>query len=470
MMNKRKIKVSRLNYIKPEEVLIRFQDELNLIYLDSANHIISEDNRYSYLALDPIFSIKINRNEKYFNLQKFQKVKKIISEFKYKKIKSLPKFQCGLAGYISYEAGLLKEKIANVKLNENIIPSIYFGVFDIVFAFDNKLKKAFIFSSNLDKEFKVETTHEIRLLKAKNLYAIPRINSIKDNVLGFKWVKDFTKKKYISKINRILRYIKNGDVFQANFTQRFLSKIPDDFNEIHYYLHYRKKTETPFSCLIKNQDFNILSYSPERFLKLEKDKLKVSPIKGTIERGQTLDEDIKLKKELSSSLKDKAENLMIVDVLRNDISEVCKAGSVKVTRLAEVETYNNVHHLVSDIEGTLDKSSDIFDVLKHCMPGGSVTGAPKVRAMQIISELENCNRGVYCGAIGYISFTGYADFNIPIRTITVNGEKVFLNSGGGIVADSKPLKEYHELNKKIENLLTQNKKLQSNTNKDKKHM
>ena len=158
-MNKRKIKVSRLNYIKPEEVLIRFQDELNLIYLDSANHIISEDNRYSYLALDPIYSIKINRNEKYFNLQKFQKVKKIISEFKYKKIKSLPKFQCGLAGYISYEAGLLKEKIANAKLNENIIPSIYFGLFDIVFAFDNKLKKAFIFSSNLDKEFKLSLIH-----------------------------------------------------------------------------------------------------------------------------------------------------------------------------------------------------------------------------------------------------------------------------------------------------------------------
>ena len=161
---------------------------------------------------------------------------------------------------------------------------------------------------------------------------------------------------------------------------------------------------------------------------------------------------------------------MIVDVLRNDISEVCKAGSVKVTRLAEVETYNNVHHLVSDIEGTLDKTSDIFDVLKHCMPGGSVTGAPKVRAMQIISELENCNRGVYCGAIGYISFNGYADFNIPIRTITVNCEKAFLNSGGGIVADSEPLKEYHELNKKVDNLKTQNKKLQSNTNKDKKHM
>tara|TARA_X000000368_G_C22425807_1_gene448190 strand:- start:35 stop:520 length:486 start_codon:yes stop_codon:yes gene_type:complete len=149
---------------------------------------------------------------------------------------------------------------------------------------------------------------------------------------------------------------------------------------------------------------------------------------------------------------------MIVDVLRNDISEVCKPGTVKVSRLAELETYNNVHHLVSDIEGTLSQDMNIFDVIKHCMPGGSVTGAPKVRAMQIISELETFKRGVYCGAIGFISFSGCADFNIPIRTITVNNEKVFLNSGGGIVADSKPLNEYHELNKKVENLLNVNKK------------
>ena len=457
-MRKKKIKINKLDYINPEEVLIRFQDKRNLIFLDSANKTISENNRYSYIAFDPIYTIKFNASKNYLNSKKFARINKLISSFKSKKIKSLPKFQCGLAGYVSYEAGLAKEKIESANPLEKILPNLFFGLFDIVIAFDNKLKRAYLFSINLDKEFKIELSHQIRLQNAKNLYSVPRINNPINKLFGFQWKKDFDKRKYISKINKILNYIKNGDIFQANFTQRFLSKIPKDYDVVRYYLHYRKNTETPFSCLIRSEDFNIFSYSPERFLKLENNKIMVSPIKGTIERGESEFEDAKLKEQLSSSKKDNAENLMIVDVLRNDISEVCKPGTVKVSRLAELETYNNVHHLVSDIEGTLSKGMNIFDVIKHCMPGGSVTGAPKVRAMQIISELETFKRGVYCGAIGFISFSGYADFNIPIRTITVNNEKVFLNSGGGIVADSKPLNEYHELNKKVENLLQINKK------------
>ena len=457
-MSEKNIKINKLEYINPEEVLIRFQDKSNLIFLDSANKTISENNRYSYIAFDPIYSIKFSTNKNYFNSKKFKKINKLISSFKSKKVKSLPKFQCGLAGYVSYEAGLAKEKIKSANSREKILPNIFFGLFDIVFAFDNKLKKAYLFSINLDKEFKNELSHQIRVQNSKNLYLVPRINNPFNQLLGFQWKKDFVKRKYISKINKILNYIKNGDIFQANFTQRFLSKIPKDYNVVQYYLHYRKNTETPFSCLIRSKDFNIFSYSPERFLKLENNKIMVSPIKGTIKRGESALEDAKLKEQLSSSQKDNAENLMIVDVLRNDVSEVCKSGTVKVTRLAELETYNNVHHLVSDIEGIVSQDMNIFDVLKHCMPGGSVTGAPKVRAMQIISELETFKRGVYCGAIGFISFSGYSDFNIPIRTITVNNEKAFLNSGGGIVADSKPLNEYHELNKKVENLLNIKKK------------
>ena len=196
----------------------------------------------------------------------------------------------------------------------------------------------------------------------------------------------------------------------------------------------------------------------------------MSPIKGTIKRGQSELEDRKLVATLKASEKDNAENLMIVDVLRNDISQACKPGSVKVTRLAEVETYNNVHHLVSDIEGNIKKGSDIFDILNFCMPGGSVTGAPKIRAMQIISELEDSNRGVYCGAIGYASFSGYSDFNIPIRTVTVNKKRAYLNSGGGIVSDSDPLNEFIELNEKVENLVNINRTARNNVTHKAQHV
>ena len=461
-MKKIKIKKERLEYLNAQAVLLKFQDQKSLIFLDSANNIISKNNRYSYIAFDPIDTIRITKKNLNFSSKKFKKAHDILSKVDFKKIKGLPQFQCGYAGYISYESRLINEKIRNNKKNEVIIPYIYLGLFDIVFAFDNKLKKAFLFSCNLDKEFKNKLTHEARLQKAKNLYSIPRLNNAKVKLKGFNWKKDFTKREYISKIKKVLNYIRDGDIFQANITQRFLSKIPDDFKAVQYYLKYRKNTETPFSCLIKNPNFTILSYSPERFLRLEGDKIKVSPIKGTIKRGQSEFEDRKLVATLKSSEKDNAENLMIVDVLRNDISQVCIPGSVNVTRLAEVETYNNVHHLVSDIEGIIGNGNDIFDILDFCMPGGSVTGAPKIRAMQIISELEDSNRGVYCGAIGYISLSGYSDFNIPIRTVTVNQKRAYLNSGGGIVSDSDPLNEYLELNKKVENLVNINRTTRRN--------
>jgi para-aminobenzoate synthetase component 1 len=201
-----------------------------------------------------------------------------------------------------------------------------------------------------------------------------------------------------------------------------------------------------------------LSYSPERFLRVNETYVLTSPIKGTIKRGENLDKDILLKNKLLNSSKDLAENLMIVDVLRNDISRVCDYGSVKVGKLAKLESYQNVHHLVSSIEGKLSKHKDIFDLLNATLPGGSITGAPKVRAMEIISELEKSNRGVYCGTIGYISFSGYSDFNIPIRTITIENDQAFLNSGGGIVADSLPFKEYSELMNKVSNLFPKKKK------------
>ena len=183
-MRKKKIKINKLDYINPEEVLIRFQDKRNLIFLDSANKTISENNRYSYIAFDPIYTIKFNVSKNYLNSKKFARINKLISSFKSKKIKSLPKFQCGLAGYVSYEAGLAKEKIESANPLEKILPNLFFGLFDIVIAFDNKLKRAYLFSINLDIYFKIELSLQVRLQNAKNLYSVPRINNPINKLLG----------------------------------------------------------------------------------------------------------------------------------------------------------------------------------------------------------------------------------------------------------------------------------------------
>ena len=232
-------------------------------------------------------------------------------------------------------------------------------------------------------------------------------------------------------------------------------------------MNYRDKTSTPFSAFLNFDDLTVCSYSPERLIKLQDDEITTSPIKGTIKRGNNEQQDRDLKSYLQNSKKNLAENLMIVDVLRNDISRVSERGSVKVTELAKIKSYKNVHHLVSTIKSSIKKELNIIDLLLSILPGGSITGAPKIRAMEIISELENSKRGVYCGAIGYISFNGNADFNIPIRTMTIKDNYLTIGCGGGIVSDSLPYDEYNESIQKISNII--NKKIKRKT-KEHKHV
>ena len=458
---KKKINIKELEYIDPIEVFKRLQDYNDLIFFDSASKS-EKNNRYSYIALDPVHSYKVFKQgrKSIFDKKTEIEIKKIYKKLSFKKKNGYPSFQCGFAGYITYDQCLSVENIKSISKSSNQETKLYLGLFDIVIAFDLKLKKAFIFSYDFDHYLKIKdkNTHQFRREKIINLYKISRISNNKKDQKEFNWVPEISKKQYIIKVKKLLNYIKSGDIFQANFTQRFKASIPKNFSSIEMYLNYRERTNTPFSAFIKHNSKHILSYSPERFLRVNETNVLTSPIKGTIKRGEDLDKDLLLKNKLLNSSKDLAENLMIVDVLRNDISRVCDYGSVKVSKLAKLESYQNVHHLVSSIEGKLSKYKDIFDLLNATLPGGSITGAPKVRAMEIISELEKSNRGVYCGTIGYMSFSGYSDFNIPIRTITIENDQAFLNSGGGIVADSLPLKEYSELMSKVSNLFPRKKK------------
>ena len=467
---KNKFRVFKLDFIEPIELFRKFETYSELVFLDSAGDL-GKDNRYSYLAIDPLLNIKvknkkisINGKEKQGNLKKI--LQNLINTCSHKKINGIPNFQCGLSGYVSYDYCLNIENIPQIDKKNDDFTDLNIGLYDLVFAFDLKLRNAFLFSLNLDHTNYANNleSHIIRRKKILNFYNLPYITHSLPNKNHLKWKQETSKKEYKSKIKKIMNYINNGDIFQTNYTHKFTAQKPDNLTGSLFYLSFRSKTKTPFSAFLNFDDVSVCSFSPERFIKVDNLKVTTSPIKGTVKTSSNKLKDKILKESLITSEKNLAENLMIVDVLRNDISKVCTKGSVKVKELAELKSYKNVHHLVSTIEGNLKSQKEILSLLISCLPGGSVTGAPKIRAMEIISELEKSKRGVYCGAIGYISFSGDADFNIPIRTATIFNNQISINCGGGIVADSKPESEFRESIDKISNII-KDKKTYSKENK-----
>ena len=264
------------------------------------------------------------------------------------------------------------------------------------------------------------------------------------------------KSDYVAAVDSIKNYIVSGDCYQTNFTQHFSAPFIGD--EWEAYKQLRNSCPSPYSAFWRWEDKALLSISPERFLQVSYDdnqrlSVETKPIKGTIPRGKTLNEDQKNSDLLTTSEKDRAENLMIVDLLRNDISKNCAPGTVKVPRLFELESFPNVHHLVSTITGKLDSKAKPIQLLRDCFPGGSITGAPKRRAMEIIEELEPVRRSLYCGSIGYLSSNGRMDTNIAIRTVIASDSVLHCSAGGGIVSDSDGNQEYLESLAKIRLIL-----------------
>jgi para-aminobenzoate synthetase component 1 len=258
--------------------------------------------------------------------------------------------------------------------------------------------------------------------------------------------------QYKQSVTAVKNYILSGDCYQTNFTQHFSSSFEGDLWQA--YLALREAAPSPYSAFWQWQDKALLSISPERFVKSSEGKVETKPIKGTLLRGKTVEEDQDNAVALLNSAKDRAENLMIVDLLRNDLGKNCVPGSIRVPKLFALESFPNVHHLVSTVSGVLADQRSSIDLLKGCFPGGSITGAPKKRAMEIIEELEPVKRSVYCGSIGYISATGRMDTNIAIRTIVADGSSLHCWGGGGIVADSQADCEYKESINKIKLLLS----------------
>jgi len=428
--------------ISPFELFKNLNPEGGWILFEST-YYQNDYGKYSIIAPRPefIFSfdgdkISIIQNDKIeiLTAEPIEHLKKLFYELKSKYNLNefvFPSFCCGFAGYLSYDFGLRIEKVISKNNSNYNFPEILFGFFKSTLVFNHETKKYTAYSLDNVKEF---------LYRLFKRYSIQKFSDAK---FISKPTSNFTKEEYIKIVQKAREYIEAGEIYQVNLSQQFSCETKD--HPVQIYSRLRKTNPAPFSALIcidKNRW--ILSSSPELFIDLKNKRAITKPIKGTIRRGNSTEEDEKLKDQLFNSEKDSAELLMIVDLERNDLGKVSKPGSVKVNSLKKVETYASVHHLVAEIESELEDGKDIFDLIKAMFPGGSITGAPKKRSMEIIDELEKCKRGVYTGSIGYIDLSGNSKFNIAIRTIVYDNQKLFFNLGGGIVYDSEPEKEYEE--------------------------
>ena len=434
---------------EPEEAFRLLGSERWLTFLDSARPD-PDDGRYSFLAADPYRVLTVKDGKTHVDGEEtdgsfFDLLKAEIDRFKAETVEGVPPFQGGAAGYFGYELGRVLEKVPRARTDDMAAPEAAIGLYDVVLGFDLEEKLTFLISTGAPETGK-DRDMRSRRRAAELLEKLDRPKEAKPSRAAgpLDWRSCFTPDEYRAAVRRVIDYIYAGDIFQANLTQRFLADVPRGLDPAALYLKLRERNPAPFAAYVGAGDTQVLSTSPERFLKLAHGAVETRPIKGTRRRAEDEEADAAIRAELLSSEKDRAENIMIVDLLRNDLSRVCRPGSVEVKDYCTLKSYETVHHLVSTVTGALEDGRDAIDLLKASFPGGSITGAPKIRAMEIIAELEPVARGPYCGAIGYLSFDGAMDTNIVIRTMVIRGGKAAVQAGGGIVADSDPEAEYQE--------------------------
>ncbi|MDB1968763.1 MAG: aminodeoxychorismate synthase component I [Clostridium sp.] len=435
-----KVREVKINW-NPLEVYNVFKDEINTILLDSSK----EDkvlSKFSFIGINPFMIFESKGQEAFINKVKVEGEPFIVLE------RLIEKYKCddndynniplisGAIGYISYDTGRILEKLPDTSDEDFNISDMKFIFYRNIIVFDLENNKQYItsitdYGYNEELDYLEEKISLATIIKEKNFESVN--SNFKSN---------FEKEDYKNAITKLKNYIVSGDVYIANMTQRFYTENQEESFEI--YKKLRTINKAPFSAYMNFEDFQVISSSPERFIEINKGKVVTRPIKGTRPRGENEEEDIKNSLELINSEKDRAELLMVVDLERNDLSKVCKPHSVKVTELFKLEKYATVFHLVSTVEGILKDDVSAVKCIRECFPGGSITGTPKIRAMEIIEELEGLKRNLYTGSIGYFDFRGNADFNIAIRTIIKKENKAYFGVGGGITYDSIEEDEYNE--------------------------
>jgi para-aminobenzoate synthetase component 1 len=468
------------------------------LFLDSAAQT-TRLGRYSFLMADPVFVVRSRGARIDVEDRRAQAsacadkgdqtvsdgdvlaaIRRLVAPHAFAPVADVPPFQGGVAGFIAYDWGLTLERLPEPRFDDLGLPDTLLGIYDWTLAWDHVGGRAWLISTGLPEtgearearareraamalawigsggsrqsapglKDKARPTLQARPALAQS-GAVGRERALSFLVDGGWWPdslelrSSFTHRRYLDAVQRVREYIFAGDIFQANLSQRF--EAPFTESPWSYYRRLRTRNAAPFAAYIEAPEAVVVSASPERFLRVDANgHVETRPIKGTRPRGVGPEHDAALAQALAESAKDRAENLMIVDLMRNDLSRVCAPRSVRVSELFSLERHPTVHHLVSTVVGDLESGHDALDLLRAAFPGGSITGAPKLRAMEVIAELEPSRRGVYCGSIGYWSLSGDFDGSIAIRTALVQGGRVCFSAGGGIVADSDPESEYRE--------------------------
>jgi para-aminobenzoate synthetase component 1 len=448
--------IEEIDYgLSPLDTFGHFRDEPFAFFLDSGmdHHKLG---RYSFIGSSPFLILSsrgsecsiIRGSEKnclsgnpFDTLGQFLELYRLDSS-----VLPVP-FAGGAVGYLSYDLCHFIERLPTTAVDDLELPECYFGFYDVVLAFDNLQGKAYIVSTGFP-----ELEEPVRLERARERLGEVKARLANDVIRPGTAVLacaaagalrgGFSHEEYVAAVEKARQYIIAGDIFEVNLSQRFETELALSPYEL--YRRLRKINPAPFACYLGFEEATIVSASPERFLRVRGDWVETRPIKGTRPRGRTTEEDQALARELLNSIKDRAENIMIVDLERNDLGRVCRYGTVRVTELAILEVFPTVFHLTSTVEGRLRKGKNGIDLLKATFPGGSITGAPKVRSMEIIDELEPTRRSVYTGSIGYLGFDGNMDLNIVIRTFIVKDGRAYFQVGGAVVYDSDPEAEYQE--------------------------
>lgn len=427
--------------------------------------------RASFLAADPFATFRVVGERMFWNGEEIAlppadlrspgrralaELDRRLAPYRQDSVPGLPPFQGGAIGHVAYEFGRLLERLPSVPAPTDGIAELEMHVYDVVVAFDLVAGRAFLVSTGWP-EPEPERRERRARDRAEQFRAL--IDGPEPAATPFAGLDDAIFKAnldragYEAAVARTRDYILAGDIFQANIARRIEIDLPAGFDAWGYYRALRAGNPAPFAAFLDHGDVQIASSSPERLIEVRGRHVESRPIKGTAPRSVEPAEDAARAVALAGSAKDRAENVMIVDLLRSDLSSVCKPHTVKVPSLCGVETYASLHHLVSVVTGELEENRTAADALAAIFPGGSITGAPKIRAMEIIAELETVPRDVYCGAIGYLGFDGSADFNIAIRTTTFAGGRASLGAGGGITLLSDPAIEFDEAELKARRLI-----------------
>ena len=460
----------------PLSIYIKLSDNKYSFLLES---ITGGENlaRYSIIGTNPRKVIKTGKNEKYGEIDPLEIVKEEIKSFKVPEIEELPVFTGGAVGYLSYETVSYFEDTVTKKKKSNLeVPESIFLITDSLVVFDHVKQTIFIVNyakieenSDLEKVY-LESQKKIDDIYVKirkpitdkfnNISNINNSSNKSNNELVDEYQKNMTKEEYKSAIEKCIENIYSGEIIQVVFSQRLSKKTKASAIEIYRCL--RTINPSPYMFLLNLDDFHILGASPELLVKSSNKQISVHPIAGTRPRGSDSIEDESIAEELINDEKELAEHLMLLDLGRNDVGRVSKPGSVSVNQKMEIEKYSHIMHIVSNVTGELKDDLDEFDVLRAAFPAGTVSGAPKVRAMQLISDLEPEKRGPYSGGVGYFSYNGNMDTCIAIRTLVLKDSTVYIQAGGGIVADSQVENEYEETLNKMMALIKSVNEAESN--------